>query len=344
MFRVAGACLAAFLLVASPARAARDFVDDAGRRVPLPDKVERVYAAGPPASVLVFALAPDKLLGWTRAFRPDEKAWVPPRYADLPELGRLTGRGSTANVEVVLGAKPDLIVDIGSTAATFASLADRVQRQTGIPYILLDGRLETTPAQIGKLATALGAEARGRELAAYWKSRIDPLRERIAAIPADKRPSVYYARGPQGLVTGLGGSINVEMIEFLGARNVAGGERGGLAQVGFEQVVLWDPPVIVTNDPNFMREAGKSPVWQGVTAVRRKRVFLSPHLPFGWFDYPPGPNRLIGLLWLAEILYPDHFRHDFPKEIAAFYRLFYHQEPTAAQVAALLAEPGVAPR
>ena len=344
MFRVAGACLAAFLLVASPARAARDFVDDAGRRVPLPDKVERVYAAGPPASVLVFALAPDKLLGWTRAFRPDEKAWVPSRYADLPELGRLTGRGSTANVEVVLGAKPDLIVDIGSTAATFASLADRVQRQTGIPYILLDGRLETTPAQIGKLATALGAEARGRELAAYWKSRIDPLRERIAAIPADKRPSVYYARGPQGLVTGLGGSINVEMIEFLGARNVAGGERGGLAQVGFEQVVLWDPPVIVTNDPNFMREAGRSPVWQGVTAVRRKRVFLSPHLPFGWFDYPPGPNRLIGLLWLAEILYPDHFRHDFPKEIAAFYRLFYHQEPTAAQLAALLAEPGVAPR
>lgn len=344
MLRVAGACLAAFLLLATPARAARDFVDDAGRRVALPDKVERVYAAGPPASVLVFALAPDKLLGWTRAFRPTEKAWVPAKYAGLPELGRLTGRGNTANVEVVLKAKPDLIVDIGSTAATFASLADRVQQQTGIPYILLDGRLETTPAQIEKLARALGAEARGRELAAYWKSRIEPLRERIAAIPADKRPSVYYARGPQGLVTGLGGSINVEMIEFLGARNVAGGERGGLAQVGFEQVVLWDPPVIVTNDPNFMREVWKAPAWQGVTAVRKRRVYLSPHLPFGWFDYPPGPNRLVGLLWLAEILYPDHFRHDFPMEIAAFYRLFYHQEPTAAQVAALLAEPGVAPR
>ncbi|MBX3673340.1 MAG: iron ABC transporter substrate-binding protein [Burkholderiales bacterium] len=344
MLRVTGACLAALLLVAAPARAARDFVDDAGRRVSLPDKVERVYAAGPPASVLVFALAPDKLLGWTRAFRPNEKAWVPAKYADLPELGRLTGRGNTANVEVVLRARPDLIVDIGSTAATFASLADRVQQQTGIPYILLDGRLETTPMQIEKLARALGAEARGGELAAHWKSRIDPLRERIAAIPADRRPSVYYARGPQGLVTGLGGSINVEMIEFLGARNVAGGERGGLAQVGFEQVVLWDPPVVVTNDPNFMREVWKAPVWQGVTAVRRKRVYLSPHLPFGWFDYPPGANRLVGLLWLAEILYPDHFRHDFPKEIAAFYKLFYHQEPTAAQVAGLLAEPGVAPR
>jgi iron complex transport system substrate-binding protein len=326
------------------AGAARDFVDDAGRKVPLPDKVERVYAAGPPASVLVLALAPDKLLGWTRAFRDNEKEWVPAKYANLPELGRLTGRGNTANVEVVLRAKPDLIVDIGSIAPTFASLADRVQQQTGIPYILLDGRLETTPQQIAKLAAALGVEARGKELADYWRSRIEPLRAKIAAIPEGKRPSVYYARGPQGLVTGLAGSINVEMIEFLGARNVAGGSRGGLAQVGFEQVVLWDPPVIVTNDPNFMREVWKAPVWQSVTAVRRKRVYLSPHLPFGWFDYPPGPNRLIGLLWLSEILYPDHFRHDYPREIAAFYRLFYHQEPTAAQVARLLAEPGVAPR
>jgi len=331
-------------LVPLAALGARDFVDDAGRRVSLPDKVERVYAAGPPASVLVFALAPDKLLGWTRAFRKNEREWVPAKYASLPELGRLTGRGNTANVEVVLKAKPDLIVDIGSTAPTFASLADRVQQQTGIPYVLLDGRLDGTPRQIERLAQALGAEARGRELADYWKSRVDPLLEKIATVPADKRPAVYYARGPQGLVTGLAGSINVEMIEFLGARNVAGGERGGLAQVGFEQVVLWDPPVIVTNDPNFMREVWKAPVWQSVTAVRRKRVYLSPHLPFGWFDYPPGVNRLIGLLWLSEILYPGHFRHDYPREIAAFYRLFYHREPSPAQVRQLLAEPGVAPR
>lgn len=42
------------------------------------------------------------------------------------------------------------------------------------------------------------------------------------------------ARGPRGLQTGLGGSINVETIEFLGARNVTGGFRGGLANVSLE--------------------------------------------------------------------------------------------------------------
>jgi iron complex transport system substrate-binding protein len=332
------------LLGAFTANAAREFVDDAGRKVMLPDRIERVYAAGPPASVLVFALAPDKLIGWTRHFREDESQWVPKKYAELPELGRLTGRGNSANVEVVLKARPDLIIDMGSTSATFASLADRVQSQTGIPYILLDGRLDTTSQQIEKLASVLGAEARGRELSAYSKRVLDGLREKIATVPADKRPEVYYARGPQGLTTGLGGSINVEMIELLGAKNVAGAERGGLASVGLEQVVLWDPQIIVTNDPNFYRDVWKLPVWNSVSAVRKKRVYLSPHLPFGWFDYPPGANRLIGLLWLSDILYPDLFHHDLKREVAEFYRLFYQREPSPQQVDALLAEPGVSPR
>ncbi len=324
--------------------ASREFVDDAGRKIALPDRIERVYAAGPPASVLVFALAPEVLIGWTRAFRDDEAQWVPEKYAKLPELGRLTGRGNTANVEVVLKQKPDIVIDVGSTSATFASLADRVQSQTGIPYVLLDGRLATTPRQIETIASILGAEERGRELSAYSGRILDGLREKIAAIPADKRPEVYYARGPQGLVTGLEGSINVEMIELLGANNVAAGEKGGLANVGLEQVVLWDPAIIVTNDPNFYRDVWNLPVWNSVDAVRKKRVYLSPHLPFGWFDYPPGANRLIGLLWLSDILYPELFRHDLARDVTEFYRLFYHQAPTAEQVTRLLSEPGVAPR
>ncbi|HTS84741.1 MAG TPA: iron ABC transporter substrate-binding protein [Usitatibacter sp.] len=338
------AVLLAVLALASPALAAREFTDDAGRKVTLPDRIERVYAAGPPASVLVLALAPDKLIGWTRHFRDDESQWVPKKYAELPELGRLTGRGSTANVEVVLKEKPDVIVDVGSTRETYASLADRVQSQTGIPYVLLDGHLETTPAQLEKLASVLGVPERGKELSAYASRIMGELRDGIAAIPMDKRPTIYYARGPQGLQTGLGGSINVEAIELLGAKNVAGGERGGLTNVGLEQVVLWDPEVIVTNDPNFYRDVWKLPVWNSVSAVRSKRVYLSPHLPFGWFDFPPGANRLIGLIWLSDILYPGTFHHDLKREVARFYKLFYQQEPTAAQVDSLLAEPGVSPR
>ncbi len=134
-------------------------VDATGREIRPPAKVERVYAAGPPASMLVFAIAPDKLTGWTRAMRPNEAPFLPERYAQLPELGRLTGRGNTANVEVVLKAKTDLIVDVGSTGETYASLATQVQQQTKIPYALFDGRIESTSAALRALGKLMGNEA-----------------------------------------------------------------------------------------------------------------------------------------------------------------------------------------
>ncbi|MEO8386400.1 MAG: iron ABC transporter substrate-binding protein [Betaproteobacteria bacterium] len=322
---------------------AATFTDAAGRKVELPAKVERVYAAGPPASVAVFAIAPDKLIGWTRAFRPNEAVFVPKKYAELPELGRLTGRGNTANVEVVLKTKPDIIIDMGATNATFSSLADRVQEQTGIPYILLDGRFDKMTENMRALGKILGNEKRANELGDYMDKTLGDIRKKIETIPKDKRPTIYYGRGPQGLMTGLGGSINVEMIEFLGAINVAGREQGGLTNVGLEQVLLWNPEHIVTNDPNFYRDVWKQPVWSSVNAVKNKRVYLSPHLPFGWFDYPPGANRVLGVVWLANLLYPQLFQDDLRETVAAFHKLFYHQEPTAAQLDEILGEPGVWP-
>ena len=104
------AALLALALLSFPALAQREMLDDVGRYVVVPERVERVYAAGPPAAVLVFAIDPEKLLGWTRAFRPEEAQFLPEKYRDLPEVGRLTGRGNTANVEVLLKARPDLVV------------------------------------------------------------------------------------------------------------------------------------------------------------------------------------------------------------------------------------------
>ena len=127
--------------------AAREVEDATGRRVTVPDRVERVMAAGPTAAVVLYVLAPEKMIGWPSAPRPNEREFILPAVRDLPELGRLTGRGDTANVEVVLKARPDLIFDYGSVSPTFASLAARVQEQTGIPYLLIDGRLDRTPAE-----------------------------------------------------------------------------------------------------------------------------------------------------------------------------------------------------
>ncbi len=308
-----------------------------------PRKTERVYAAGPPASVLVFAIAPDKLLGWTRAFRPNEAAFVPEKYAVLPELGRLTGRGSTANVEVVLRAKADLIVDVGSTSPSLASLATQVQKQTKIPYALFDGRLDATPATLRGLGRLMGEEKSAEALAQWFEGELADIKARAARVLEAARPRVYYGRGPAGLQTGGRGSINVEVLELLGAHNVAAGVRAGLAVVSAEQVLLWNPEVILTTDPNFWKLAWEHPLWRATSAVEKKRVFLSPHLPFGWFDFPPGANRLLGAWWAGKVLYPQAFAVDLRTKVAEFHRRFYHREPTAAQLDALLGEAGVLP-
>ena len=130
--------------VLAPAAGARAAIvtDGAGRAVPVPARVERVFPAGPPAAIFLYTLAPELLLGWPRANRPEEREFLLPDIGSRPEVGRITGRGNTANLEVVLALKPDLILDVGSSSATYVSLADRVQQQTGIPYALLDGRFD----------------------------------------------------------------------------------------------------------------------------------------------------------------------------------------------------------
>jgi len=324
---------------------AKTVPDATGRQITVPASVQRVYAAGPPASLLVYTLAPGKLLGWTRALRPDEAAFFPARYAKLPELGRLTGRGGGANLEVLLDARPDLIVDVGSTAATYVSLAERVQAQTGIPYALFDGRLEALPATLRTLGRMLGEQSRARRPADYVERQLAEVRRRVAQVPEAARPRVYYGRGPAGLQTGGRGSINVEVLQFLGARNVAAEARGGLVAAPLEQVLLWDPQVILTSYAEFWNSVWDDPRWRAVSAVRERRVYLSPHLPFGWFDFPPGVNRLLGLWWAGKLLYPDAFRGiDVRAKAREFYRLFYHRAPDARQLDALLDEPGVLPR
>jgi iron complex transport system substrate-binding protein len=327
--------LSASLLAPRRAHAAT-VTDGAGRAVPVPARVERVFPAGPPAAIFLYTLAPELLLGWPRANRAEEREFLLPDVGSRPEVGRITGRGNTANLEVVLALKPDLILDVGSTSATYVSLADRVQQQTGTPYALLDGRFDGIALAYRTLGALIGRPAQGEEFARAAETMIGTVTQRIGGIPLGQRPRVYYARGPRGLETGLGGSINVETIELL-AQNVAGATRGGLATVSIEQVLLWNPDVIITIDQDFAANVRNDPAWAPVKAVRDGRVHLSPKVPFGWVDFPPCANRLIGLTWLAKHLYPNLFPEDLRALTRDFYARFYHVTPSDAQIDRVLA-------
>jgi iron complex transport system substrate-binding protein len=335
-----GAVLALLLMTAlASAAAAREFVDSAGRKVQVPDRVERVFAAGHPAGIALYSLAPDLLLGWTRRLPEAARAYMPAKYFALPMLGRLTGRGDTANIEVVLKHRPDVIVDYGSAKPTYVSLADRLQAKTGIPVVLIDGTFAHMPEGLRMLGDLTGRRERAERLARYAETTLARARRTVAGVPAGRRPTVYYGRGADGLESGREGSINVEALDHVGAENVAARTgRGGLATISIEQVLMWNPEVIVTIDPNFYNGVKSNPQWAGVGAVRDGRVYMAPELPFRWFDAPPSVNRLIGVPWLLHLFYPERMERPLRDEVAEFYELFWHQRPTPAQLDALLAE------
>src|SRR5262245_25752553 len=126
--RAAVAVATTALLLALPAvcAQARTVTDSANRKVEVPEKIERVFAAGPPASILLYVLAPERMTGWPDPPTAEERPFISEKYRDLPALGRLTGRGGTANLEGVLKSKADPTVDFGSVRAAYISVPTAV--------------------------------------------------------------------------------------------------------------------------------------------------------------------------------------------------------------------------
>jgi len=339
------ALLVAALSLTATETQARTITDAAGRKVEIPDTVRRVLAAGPPASVLVYVLAPDKLTGWVRQPGDAEKQFLMPSVRDLPTFGQLTGKGGTANMEAVLAAKPDIILDVGTVNPTYASLADKVQAQTGIPYVLIDGSFARSAETLREAGDILGVADRAEKLATYAATKISDLDTKLASIPDSDRPRVYYGRGPEGLETGLSGSINLEILGAAGATNVAAAAgKGGLTQVSLEQILSWKPDTILAASGKFASSVKSDPLWKNLDAVKNNRVFVTPNLPFGWFDSPPGINRLIGISWLEHLFYPKQFTGDLKADVREFFTLFYQVDLTDDQLATLLKGSGAQPK
>lgn len=303
-------------------------------------------AAGPPAAVLLACLAPAKLMGWPMRLSAQAQRHLSPALAALPHLGRLTsgGRGSTMPLEKLLALAPDLVLDAGVADATYLSGMEKVASQSGLPAALVQGALADSARQLRQAGALLGVAARAETLAAYADGVVALAQQVAASVPPGERPRVYYGRGPGGMETGLAGSINLEALDYASGQNVAAAAgRGGLTRVSMEQILAWDPQVVLTQDADFARHVLQDPLWRNVAAVRARRVHCAPALPFGWLDGPPGINRLIGVRWLIAKLHPQHpalqALPPLAQDVAHFYALFYGAQLSPAQVQALLDEP-----
>ena len=99
-----------------------------------------------------------------------------------------------------------------------------------------------------------------------------------------------------------------------------------MEQVSLEQVIAWNPSLILVQEPVFYDRVFGEPGWKTLAALAQRRVFLIPRHPFNWIDRPPSFMRALGAQWLAHLLYPQLYPFDLPTATREFYRLFLQVE------------------
>lgn len=320
----------------------KTITDMAGRKVTLPATIASVYSISPMGEIVMYTLAPSKITGKTWDLDYEEKPLLIDDYLKKPVLGGWFGKSTTGNPEVIIKAHPDVVLSMGDLDKTDISAAERIQEQLGIPVVMIDGKFDALDSTYRFLGRLVGEEARADTLARYCRSTIRDVASAVAGVPEKNRPGVYYAEGLNGLETDPKGSMHTVVLDLAGGHNVADipAIKGyGRGAVSFEQLLVWKPQIVlVCMDHGYAHGTenfGKimaDPAWAVLDAVKNKNVFVIPALPFNWFDRPPSVNRVMGLRWLTNLLYPDRFKIDIWEDTRRFYELFYHKKLTSAEL------------
>ncbi len=304
---------------------ARELADIFGRKFIVPDYVRRAYATSPPATYMLYAIDPTVVAGLNTTLREWEKKHLRKQMQALPVLGGWYGQGYVPNIEMVLKVNPQIII-VPSLSSTIDTRTNQTLKDVPIPAISVRmDKLSSYPDAFTFLGEVLGRQGRAKKLSEYARTTTSQIAGIVNTIPPNHRVSVYYAEGEDGLSTECHASMHVELIELAGGRNVhrcASRDAYGMEKVSLEQVLLYNPDVILVFEPLFFKSIFSNPRWAQVKAVRKGKVYLIPRQPFNWFDRPPSFMRLLGLTWLTNLLHPELYHVDLVKETQGFFALF----------------------
>ena len=163
----------------------------------------------------------------------------------------------------------------------------------------------------------------------------------LALVDADgARKSLLYCLGDKGLNVIAEGSYHAETINLM-ADNLAELPEvvsSGLGnEVDLEQIMVWDPDVIIFAPDTIYDTVADNSSWQQLTAISTGNYYKTPYGPYGWLSSPPSVQRYLGMLWLGALLYPDYCEYDLQAEVTEYYKLFYQCELTQEMYDALMA-------
>lgn len=315
----------------------RVFTDSCGREVKVPTDIQKVAVSGPLAQMVVFAIAPDKMVGVANAWDESAKAYFDAKYLELPLLGQLYGGKGELNLETLLAVEPDVVIDVGEPKDSMAEDLDALQEQTGIPFVHIDAYLasmDDTYAMLGDLL-AMPNEAQG--LADYCRYAYDKVK---AVADSAEKVNLLYVTGEEGLNVIAKGSYHAEVIDML-CNNLAvvdePSSKGTGNEVDMEQILNWNPDAVIFAPGSIYSTVTDNENWQTIPAIRDGRYYEVPMGPYNWMGFPPSVQRILGMQWMAKVLYPDAADYDMYETTQTYFQLFYHCDLTAEQYAALTA-------
>lgn len=317
---------------AADAAGEREITDMAGRTVVVPDEIETVFSSSTVTAIFMYTLAPDKLLGWNYELNELEKSIILEEYHDLPNFGM----GDSINYEAVIAADPTIAVNVGTINDKMISDCDKLSESLGVPVVAVDGDLAASAEAYRFMGELLGEEEQAEKLASYAEKTFADIEK--MEVPEDKKVRIYYGNGEDSLETAPAGSAHGQIIDMVNAVNVADLEmgEGSRVQISAEQLLAWDPDVIVVNGEPKADTSGASaaeailanPDYASLKAVQDQQVYGTPNTPFSWMDRPMGPNRIVGIRWLSGLIYPEYLNYNVDEEVKEFFDLFYHVQLT----------------
>ncbi len=315
-------------------------IDAAGRTVNLEKPPARVVVAGRGSHIVLHLLYlfPE---GKTRLAGTER--WSDPASDFIPlidpDFGKIPVMEPNSGAEEIAAMRPDVVLTRGTSVNWIGESMDKIH----IPVVYLG--LET-PEQylrdLGNLGILLGNPARAKEVADFFRTRLDRIGSAVSRLKEAEKPRVllvmWTERGGKAAVRVPAESwIQTNQVRMAGGSPVwldATLEPGGWTVVNLEQIAAWDPDMIFvivwhTLDSAKILESLKAdPRWSELKALRRGRLRIFPADIYGWDS--PDPRWLLGVCWLAGRIHPELFKDiDIGKEIRDFYRELYGMDEKA---------------
>lgn len=325
---------------AEPEAATVVITDSAGREVEIPKNIQRIAPSGPLAQIVLYTVAPDKLVGWSIDLSDAQKEYIPEKYWDLPVFGQFYGKNVSLNLEALIAADPQVIFDIGEAKDTIAEDMEAIQEQSGIPTVFIEADFDNMAAAYRTLGEILNVEESAQAQADYIEDTLTHVDEIAASIAEGDKVGVYFGTGETGLNANAKGSFHAKALDRVGVENVTVIEEvssaGGGNTINMEQLLKFDPDMIILDNSSCYESIATDSLWRDVRAVQNDNYYLIPVEPYNWVSDPPSVNSILGLKWLGNLAYPDLYEYDMVKEAREFYQLFYHYDLTEQEAKYML--------